>query len=208
MFCVKVTDRTPIFSESFEDAQATAHRAVHQSYSAAYPILPDGLGGEHSDAQRAHYGHTCEVSRMTDAGGIIAGLPGHVTVEVLALNVPRTNDGYAGKDGRPGTLDEVPDEDHAWAYLMQGGNLRCFSVYGSYTDDCVPIALAVWRIMQDSSGEPGTYCGLHSDMGCVVNESDSVATLIYSHGTPEDIALLDAAGIDRADYADMLQEDC
>jgi hypothetical protein len=95
------------------------------------------------------------------------------------------------------THEEIPDERHAMAYLMQDGNLAVpCGRYGSDTEDCARVAIVVARILQDATGEPTTYRSLDHVMGLVVNSSDEIASLILEHGP--------SIGIDPSDY---LEED-
>lgn len=92
-------------------------------------------------------------------------------------------------------LREVPDDDHAMAFLMQDGNLGVpGGRYGNDTASCAPVALAVAKIIADGTGEPITYYSLDHDMGLVVNSSDDVAYTIREHGP--------TIGIDPEDYLD------
>lgn len=80
-------------------------------------------------------------------------------------------------------LTEVPDDDHAMAFLMQDGNLYVpCGRYGRDTESCAPIALAIAKIMQEATGESMTYYGLDSDMGMVVNGSDCVGLTLNRDG--------------------------
>jgi hypothetical protein len=83
-------------------------------------------------------------------------------------------------------LTLIPEDDfdnHAWAFLMQDGNLGVpGGRYGRDTRDCAPIAILMAEIMQYHNGEPITYYQLDSDMGLVVNSSDDVAYMIYEYG--------------------------
>lgn len=78
-------------------------------------------------------------------------------------------------------LTDVPDDAHAYAYLLQdGGSLACFSSYGRITADCAPIALTLCKIMSALQGETMTYHGLALAQVVVVNDSDDVAYTIVS----------------------------
>jgi hypothetical protein len=102
-------------------------------------------------------------------------------------------------------LTDIPDDDHAMAFLMQDGNLACpCSRYGRRTADLAPLAIVAAKIMQHHSGDAMSYHGLDSDMGLLVNDSDGIGYLIYSDGwmvfgddwDPAD--LLDAETIESA----------
>jgi hypothetical protein len=88
----------------------------------------------------------------------------------------------------PGNMPDEPDDavrfaNHAWAFLMQWGDLGVpGGRYGSTTSECVPVAIAVAKIMQYHNGEPITYYQLDSDMGLVVNSSDDIAYLLWEYG--------------------------
>jgi hypothetical protein len=80
-------------------------------------------------------------------------------------------------------LTDVPDDDHAMAFLMQDGNLAVpGGRYGSDTRSCAPVAMAMAKVMQYHNGESITYYQLDSDMGLVVNSHDDVAYMISEYG--------------------------
>lgn len=81
----------------------------------------------------------------------------------------------------------------ALAYLLKDGNLAVpGGRYGSDTEDCAPVALALARIIGEANGDPMTEDLLDSCMSLVVNSHDDVESLLREHGTPED---LEAAGL-------------
>jgi len=91
-----------------------------------------------------------------------------------------------GDDGV--AFDEKMFEAHAWAFLMQDGNLGVpGGRYGSDTRSCAPVAIALAKIMQYANGEPITYYQLDSDMGLVVNSSDDVAYSINQYAELVDL---------------------
>lgn len=67
---------------TLDEARDAAHKTIHAAYRTAYPLKPRGLGGEHSDAQRAHRWHNVDVKKLTDAGGTIGPLPDGTVIEV------------------------------------------------------------------------------------------------------------------------------
>jgi hypothetical protein len=74
------------------EAHNAVHGIVHEAYRLAYPLKPHGLGGEHSDAQRAHRWHNVDVSKLPESGGTVGPLPDGTVIEVRS--VP-----WAGSDG-------------------------------------------------------------------------------------------------------------
>lgn len=92
-------------------------------------------------------------------------------------------------------LTDIPDDDHAMAFLMQDGNLRVpGGRYGSDTRSCAPLALALAKIMEYHNGEVMSYYQLDYDMGLVVNDSDAVEADIREYG--------ELAGVNPADLLD------
>lgn len=67
-------------------------------------------------------------------------------------------------------------------------------VYGSTTQERAEIALAIARIVAESSGEALTVERLDHAMGLVVNSHDDVGTLLVAHG--------DEHGYPASDYLD------
>ncbi len=71
---------TPPALVSTVDTIHDAHEIVHNAYRIAYPLEPRGLGGEHSDAQRAHRAHSLAVDRLPETGGTVGPLPDGTTI--------------------------------------------------------------------------------------------------------------------------------
>lgn len=96
-----------------------------------------------------------------------------------AFTVPAT-----GRDHNLNSaLTEVPDEDHAMAYLLQDGNLAVpGGRYGTDTRDCARLAWLLALIVQDANGDPMTYWALDSDMSSVVNGADDVLITLIRNG--------------------------
>lgn len=70
---------------TLDEARDVAHTTIHAAYRAAYPLQPCGLGGEHSDAQRAHRWHNVDVEKLPDSGGTVGPLPDGTVIEVRRL---------------------------------------------------------------------------------------------------------------------------
>lgn len=112
------------------------------------------------------------------------------------IDVPETDAGHTALSAI------IPDEQHARAFLMQDGNWAVpGGRYGDDTRSCAPVAIAITRILEDSTGDPMTYADLDHAMGLVVNSHDEVAYMIREYGP--------SVGIDPADYLDAedLQDD-
>lgn len=87
-------------------------------------------------------------------------------------------------------LTEIPDDNHARAFLMQDGNLGVpGGRYGNDTRSCMEIAILIDRAHAYCSGDPMTYHSLEHAMGMVVNSSDDVL-----------ITLIDDVGAMGEDY--------
>lgn len=81
--------------------------------------------------------------------------------------------------------DDDGEQQNAWDYLMADGNLRCFSRYGQWTDDCAYIAIMLFLILVGASGED-TVDALEGCMSQVVNDSDEVCWTILDNTAPLD----------------------
>jgi hypothetical protein len=79
---------TRIAVATLDEARSNAHATVHTVYRAAYPLKPRGLGGEHSDAQRAHRWHNVGVDKLPESGGAIGPLPDDTMIEVRRVGWP------------------------------------------------------------------------------------------------------------------------
>ncbi len=109
-------DATPCASTScaaatLDEARNIAHKIVHGAYSAAYPILPRGLGGEHSDAQRAHFRHSSTVTSLSEDGGTIGPLPDGTVIKVRRVTFIALR-GLCGAE-RGACLSATADETRA-----------------------------------------------------------------------------------------------
>jgi hypothetical protein len=100
-----------------------------------------------------------------------------------------------------------------WAYLLKDGNLGVpGGRYGSDTESCAPIAIALADIIADATGEDDTddFDTLDHCMSMVVNSSDEVVSLIADHGSATQQALIaDAIGehfaeCDAAEIREMM----
>lgn len=75
---------------------------------------------------------------------------------------------------------------------MSDGNLKVpCSRYGHNTGSCVPVALAVARIIEEETGDQTTTDTLDWIMGLVVNDHQDPEDLILDYGTQQDRDLLD-----------------
>lgn len=85
------------------------------------------------------------------------------------------------------------DRTEALAYLTQDpGRVPC-SRYGSSSEECAPIAIALAEIIEEANGDEGVWEeeSLDDLMGLVVNDHDDVSSLIRKHGTEEHRALIE-----------------
>lgn len=79
--------------------------------------------------------------------------------------------------------DRQPTRAEGLAYLTADQpHARCFSRYGSTSEDCAPVAWRLEYLCARETGEPITFDGLDHAMGLVVNEHDDVAYVINSYG--------------------------
>ncbi|HKY60930.1 MAG TPA: hypothetical protein VJP59_07960 [Gemmatimonadota bacterium] len=109
--------------------------------------------------------------------------PGHV------LHVPGTSDGHASLSV------PCPDSAHAHAFLGQDGNLAVpGGRYGTDTESCIPVAIALARTYCFQCGTEVTYGDLDWAMSEVVNSTDGVSSLLRAYG--------EEAGIDVRDILD------
>jgi hypothetical protein len=77
-------------------------------------------------------------------------------------------------------MDTFDTYEEAVAYLSKDGG-RCFSRWGSYSDDCAPVAWVLALIFQNSSGDAIDTDSLDGCMSMVVNEHDDVESLLTEH---------------------------
>lgn len=108
---------------------------------------------------------------------------------------------FTGDDG---------EQYNAWDYLVQEGNLACFSSWGSHTFQCAEVACLLHEIYV-YSGSDDSVDALEGCMSMVVNESDGIAYLIAENaalvGADPNDWLDDYDREDAAEYARRNYED-
>jgi hypothetical protein len=76
-----------------------------------------------------------------------------------------------------------PTRAEGIAYLTADQpHARCFSRYGSTSEECAPVAWRLSYLMAREQGEPITFDALDADMGLVVNEHEDVGYVIRTYG--------------------------
>lgn len=81
--------------------------------------------------------------------------------------------------------EREPTRREAIAYLTADEPYaRCFSRYGSTSQDCAPVAWRLAYLCAREQGEPITFDAIDHAMGLVVNSHDDVSYIInaYGHG--------------------------
>jgi hypothetical protein len=79
--------------------------------------------------------------------------------------------------------ERQPTRAEGIAYLTADQpHARCFSRYGSTSEECAPVAWRLSYLMAREQGEPITFDALDADMGLVVNGHDDVAYVIRTYG--------------------------
>lgn len=80
--------------------------------------------------------------------------------------------------------DRITRDVRTWtAYLTRdSGRVPC-SRYGSDSESCAPVAVAVAVILESETGEPTTAETLEYVMGLVVNNHDDPEYMIRTYGT-------------------------
>jgi hypothetical protein len=132
------------------------------------------LDGDEDHWTEAEYGGT----RQHPAMWIVPNDDRSDMTEAMLNPIPGQDDTVT-----PLKLSEQRLYKFAMAYLLKDGNLAVpGGRYGSDTRTCAPIAIALAFVMSYHSGEPITYYQLRSDMGLVVNSSDSVAETLSESG--------------------------
>jgi hypothetical protein len=76
----------------------------------------------------------------------------------------------------------APDQCETCNGTNRAGHLRCFSRYGSTSEDCAPVAWRLAYLLARETGEEITRESLSHAMGLVVNEHDDVAEIIRQYG--------------------------
>lgn len=98
---------------------------------------------------------------------------------------------------RPLTLAE------AKAYIALDAGDAPASRYGRKAGQWAPVALALWDIMGNETGER-TLATLEADIGLVVNDADGVAYIIANYGAEHGYAAEDY--LEPEDIAEALRE--